>query len=81
MKILLPAFVFVFSSLLFSSCGNDGEDKTADSVLKTDSVLPDLDSMLKADSTVTASYRMSKEDSARVADSVAKTKNPIRDFN
>jgi hypothetical protein len=46
-----------------------------------DSIPPNADSVLKADSVVTASYHLSKEDSIHIADSVKKTKDPIRDFN
>lgn len=81
MKIAQAAFVFVFGSMLVLSCGDDGKDKAGDSVLNTDSVPPDLDSVLKSDSSVTASYHISKEDSTRIADSIARTKNHIRDFN
>lgn len=80
MKIRL-AFAFILGVLALSSCGNSDEAKDKDSILETDSVPPDLDSVLKSDSTVTASYPISKEDSTRIADSIDRTKNHIRDFN
>ena len=73
--------LFAFSTLLLLSCGNGQNDADEDSLQNADSIPPNLDSILKADSVVTASYHQSKEDSMKVADSVAKTKNPIRDFN
>jgi hypothetical protein len=81
MKILLSALIFFFALFIVSSCGNGAADKDKDSILETDSIPPDLDSTLNADSVVTASYHMSKEDSTRIADSIARKKNPIRDFN
>jgi hypothetical protein len=74
--------VLLFGSILVYSCGNGTEEDPADGKLKdTFTPAPDLDSTLKADSVVTASYHISKEDSIKVADSVKRTKDPIRDFN
>lgn len=77
----LAALLLAIGSVLFSSCGNSDHVIENDSMPLADSTPPDLDSVLKADSTVTASYHLSKEDSTEIADSLARTKNRIRDFN
>lgn len=81
----LAALMMVFGSLLFSSCGNDAcDDDTVDGGIgpMMDSIPQNADSIRKADSIeATTSYHMSKEDSTKIADSIARTKNQIRDFN
>ncbi|CAN5837165.1 hypothetical protein BH11BAC7_BH11BAC7_05150 [soil metagenome] len=67
-------------SVLFSSCGNE-KNKVDDDTIANDSVSQELDSVLKEDSTVTAIYQLTKEDSTKFVDSIARTKNRIRDFN
>jgi hypothetical protein len=76
------AVALVLSAVLFSSCGTSTtpEDDSV-AVKDKDSIPPNADSVLKADSVVTASYHLSKEDSTHIADSIKKTKDPIRDFN
>jgi ABC-type Fe3+-citrate transport system substrate-binding protein len=80
---IIPVVLLIITALLVSSCGNNSGDENADSAAKHDTAKnkPDADSVVKSDSTVTASYHMSKADSAHIADSIAKTKDPIRDFN
>jgi hypothetical protein len=72
----------LLGSLLIYSCGN-GTDEDPANEKKNDTTIPapDVDSVVKSDSVVTAAYHMSKEDSIKVADSVKRTKDPIRDFN
>ena len=78
---ILGAMLFVFT-LLFFSCGNSHEEDSADSAAKHDTAHKlDPDSVAKADSTVTASSRIPKEDSIRIADSIENLKDPVRDFN
>ncbi len=75
--------VLIVPTLLISipSCGNGTEDVDEGGEIHNNDTLPDADSLAKADSVVTGSYHISKEDSIKVADSVAHTKDPIRDFN
>jgi hypothetical protein len=80
---IIPAVLLITGIFLLSSCGNNSGDENADSASKHDTALNKLDpdSVAKTDSTVTASYHISKADSTRIADSIARTKNPVRDFN
>ncbi len=83
----LAALILVFGSLLFSSsCGfTAGEpvDSQVDGgIVVLDSVLEETDSADGANNgEVGPAYHISKEDSTRISDSVARTKNSIRDFN
>jgi hypothetical protein len=77
---LMP--ILLFGTVLLYSCGNGSGEKPVDGIIHDTTIpAPDLDSVVKGDSVVTASYHLSKEDSIKVADSVKRTKNPIRDFN
>ncbi len=81
----LAAVILVFGSLLFSSsCGFIAGEPTVPQVdggvFLMDSVQEKTDSADNANNEGSA-YHISKEDSARIADSVARTKNAIRDFN
>ncbi len=83
----LAAVFLVFGSLLFSSsCGfTAGEpmDTQADGgVVMLDSTYEKIDSVdNESNEDAGAAYHISKEDSTRISDSVARTKNSIRDFN
>jgi hypothetical protein len=87
---LVASLVLVFGSFLFTSCGNNGEEQVDGGIM----YVPDsaevarlrADSTRRADSSETENlprevYKLSKEDSARIADSVERRKNHIRDFN
>ena len=76
--IAIPFFLF--------ACGNSVDyDKKIDSMFpqqKTDSSRPtDNSKKDSSDDNVVKPFHLSPADSIKVADSIAKTKNPIRDFN
>jgi hypothetical protein len=85
------ALLLIFGVQLFSSCSNDKPRHiVGDSIFGPDSLLligqlqARFDGAHNADSiaasSIPAENRLSKEDSARVADSIARRKNKVRDF-
>jgi hypothetical protein len=87
-------FLLVFFSVFFFSCGNEGADHyVSDTMLISDSMQKVVDSTFKADSlhkidSLNDIYRkekpvfgLSPADSAKVADSINRTRNTIRDFD
>lgn len=87
----VAALLLVFGVQLFSSCSNDKPRHiVGDSAYVSDSLGLVQQMQARADSTreadniaaspIPAENRLSKEDSARVADSVARRVNKVRDF-
>lgn len=95
-NIFLAALYFVFGSVLFTSCHTQGEPGhiTGDSIAIDSTVMANRQAALQKDSTRIADslyavsqqevnatvYKLAKADSARVADSVARSQNSVRDF-
>ena len=78
----LAAIAIAFTPFIFSSCGNDNDHVVGDVAYTPDSTeiaKNKADSIEKAEAEI-IKIQFSKEDSSKAADSVAKTKNPIRDF-
>lgn len=89
----LAGLLLAFGAALFSSCGNDSDDHAVgdvayipnDSVRKAQQLQFEKDSTRHADSVDAASkptevFKLSKEDSAKVADSVERHTDHLRDF-
>ena len=78
--------LFAAITFLLFSCGNPtADDKKIDSLFpqpQTDSSKPIENSKKdSAEENAPKTFHLSPADSAKVADSIAKTRNPIRDFN
>lgn len=89
----LAAIALVFGVSLFVSCGSDTNDRhmMGDTIIGTDSMRMvnklqmEADSIHLADSlagipAIPEENRLSKADSTKVADSVARNRNSVRDF-
>jgi hypothetical protein len=76
--------ILLFVLLFLSSCGTDDDGKKTDSLTEDSLPAGTLAPDSIADPVVNAPpvpYKLSPEDSARVADSVARNRNSVRDFD